>query len=346
MLIRRTRPDPTREYAAERAGPAGKPPPPTYVNAGTHWWDASQIYGDDPITIARLRTPPGEKTVLESGKLYLDEDNLLPIDPADPQSGIELTGFNGNWWLGLSLLHTLFVREHNAICDRLREEYPQWDGERVFQTARLVNAALMAKIHTVDWTPAILPNPVLNVAMHVNWWGLAGEPVKKVFGRISDNEAFGGIPGSAVNHHAADYSLTEEFVSVYRMHPLIRDDLTVYSAATGLQLDAFRTEEVIGPFARQRGFQKATMTDLFYSFGICHPGALTLRNFPNFLRDFRRPDGDRVDVAAVDILRDRERGVPRYNALRQWLHLQRFRSMDLLIGASALLQSDSGLCRE
>ncbi len=351
MLIRRTRPDPTRDYAAEqqaaaREGGTARPPPPTYVNSGTHWWDASQIYGDDLITQGRLRTPPGERQVLDQGKLYLDQRNLLPIDPSDPQYRIELTGFNGNWWLGLTLLHTLFVREHNAICDHLHEEYPNWDGERLFQTARLVNAALMAKIHTVEWTPAILPNPALQVAMNANWWGLAGEPIKKVFGRISENEVFSGIIGSAFNHHAADYSLTEEFVSVYRMHPLIRDDLTVYSAVTGLQCDTFRIDEVVGPLGRQRGFQKASITDLFYSFGVCHPGALTLRNFPNFLRDFRRPDGDRVDLAAIDILRDRERGVPRYNQFRHWLHLPRFHSIDQMIDASGQLREDKELARE
>ena len=27
-------------------------------------------------------------------------------------------------------------------------------------------AALMAKIHTVEWTPAILPNPVIEIAMN------------------------------------------------------------------------------------------------------------------------------------------------------------------------------------
>jgi hypothetical protein len=345
MLIRRTRPDPTRDYAAERQQ-AGKPPPPTYANAGTHWWDASQIYGDDPITIARLRTPPGERRVLDNGKLYLDKGNLLPIDPSDPQYRIELTGFNGNWWLGLTLLHTLFVREHNAICDRLHEEYPSWDGETLFRTARLINAALMAKIHTVEWTPAILPNPTLKAAMNANWWGLAGEPVKKVFGRISENEAFSGITGSAVNHHAADYSLTEEFVSVYRMHPLMRDDLTVYSATAGERLDSFRTEEVVGPLARSRGFRRASFTDLLYSFGVCHPGALVLRNFPNFLRDLRRPNGDRVDLAAIDVFRDRERGVPCYNAFRHWLHLPRFRSIDHLIGESEQLRADPSLARE
>ena len=311
MIVRRTRPDPTRDYTAEarQLGP-DKVPPPTYANAGTHWWDASQIYGDDTITMRRLRTPPGEADVLPDGLLYL-EDNKLPLDPSDPTRGVELTGFNGNWWLGLTLLHTLFVREHNAICGHLRREYSRWSGERIFQTARLVNAALMAKIHTVEWTPAILPNPCLQTGMNANWWGLAGEPIKKTFGRISENEATSGIPGSAFNHHAADYSLTEEFVSVYRMHPLMRDMLEVYSVSSGEQIDAFRIEEVIGPLARTRGLDRADLGDLFYSFGIAHPGALTLRNFPNFLRDLRRPDGDRVDLATIDILRDRERGVPR-----------------------------------
>ena len=35
------------------------------------------------------------------------------------------SGVNGNWWVGLSVLHTLFAREHNAIVDRLRIEYPR-----------------------------------------------------------------------------------------------------------------------------------------------------------------------------------------------------------------------------
>jgi hypothetical protein len=352
MVIRRTRPDPTRDYEAEKRlitrGSGAKSPPPTYANAGTHWWDASQIYGDDPITTLRLRTAPGEQGPLPDGKLYLGPQDLLPLDPTDPVHPIELTGFTGNWWLGLSLLHTLFAREHNAICDYLRQAYPHWEGERLFETARLINAALMAKIHTVEWTPAILPNPALRVGMNANWWGLAGEPVKRVFGRISENEAVSGIPGSAFNHHAADYSLTEEFVSVYRMHPLMRDSLTVCSATTGQPIDAFPIEDVRDQMARRRGLQKATMPDLFYSFGICHPGALTLRNFPNFLRDLRRSasDPDRVDLAAIDILRDRERGVPRYNEFRRWLRLPRFRSIDHLIRASEQLCHAPGLAQE
>jgi len=63
------------------------------------------------------------------------------------------------------------------------------------------------------------------------------------------------------------------------------------------------------------------LDDLFYSFGVAHPGAITLHNYPRYLQSLSR-DGDvKMDLAAVDILRDRERGVPRYNEFRKLIGL-------------------------
>jgi hypothetical protein len=330
MRVRRTRPDPTRDYAAERERAARdrdfRPAPPTYVNAESHWWDASQIYGSNPETLKRVRTDTSGNLVAD-GKLFLDGENLS-LDPSN--SEVALSGFTGNWWVGLSLLHTLFTREHNAICDKLRQEYPLWPDEQIFVVARLVNSALMAKIHTVEWTPAILGHPALQVAMSANWWGLATEKVKRLFGRISQSEAFSGIPGSGVDHHGADYCLTEEFVTVYRMHPLVPDELVVRSVTDGRDIRMFAFPDgVIGDESRLTVLRSgATMADLFYSFGRSHPGAITVHNFPNFLRALRRPDGEVVDLATIDILRDRERGVPRYNAFRTQLHRPPIHSFD------------------
>jgi hypothetical protein len=62
------------------------------------------------------------------------------------------------------------------------------------------------------------------------------------------------------------------------------------------------------------------MRDLLYSFGTINPGAIVLHNYPRHLQHFLRPDGFLQDLAATDILRTRERGVPRYNAFRTLMH--------------------------
>jgi hypothetical protein len=62
------------------------------------------------------------------------------------------------------------------------------------------------------------------------------------------------------------------------------------------------------------------MEDSLYSFGVLNPGAITLHNFPRAMQRLEEPDGTVVDLAATDILRVRERGVPRYNEFRRLLH--------------------------
>jgi hypothetical protein len=338
MRIRRTRPDPTRDYEDEfRKGNGRLKYPPSFANAESHWWDGSQIYGSNHETTAKLRKQYERRDgrlvptdhFVPDGKLFVDE-NQLSLDPTYPGAGIALSGFTQNWWAGLTLLHTLFTREHNAICDRLKVEYPDWDSDQLFTTARMITAALMAKIHTVEWTPAILAHPALEIGMNANWWGLETERVYKSIGRISENEAFGGIPNSGVDHSGADYCLTEEFVSVYRMHTLLRDDLEIRSANTGELLKTLRMEDgLVGDEGRLHAVGDGrTLSDLFYSFGVSYPGAITIHNYPNFLRELKRDDGEVIDLASIDITRDRERGVPRYNRFRQLFHKKPIQSFE------------------
>jgi hypothetical protein len=64
-------------------------------------------------------------------------------------------------------------------------------------------------------------------------------------------------------------------------------------------------------------------TNALYSFGTLHPGAITLHNFPTSLQRLTDLDGILNDVGAIDLLRIRERGVPRYNDFRELLHKPR-----------------------
>ena len=75
-------------------------------------------------------------------------------------------------------------------------------------------------------------------------------------------------------------------------------------------------------------------TDLLYSLGTANPGEVALHNHPRFMQHLVRTedDGLTLDLAAVDLLRSRERGVPRYNAFRQLMHLPEVTSFDELTG--------------
>ncbi len=313
MAIGRTQPDPTR-------GPHDESMPISHLNEVTHWWDASQIYGSDWKTLLRLRSGV-------DGQLRIEADGRLPTG----SDGVEETGFVRNWWVGTSILHTLFVKEHNAICARLKTKYPHWEDARLFNVARLVNAAVIAKIHTIEWTPGILPNRALHAGLNANWYGLATNFLRpresrKTLAEIQlRNAELGGVVGNRIDKHGVPYSLTEEFVEVYRLHSLLPEALTLRR-----HQDSSLIEQVPLAMTRMAGSTALTgrvsMTDLLYSFGRQSAGALELNNYPRFLQELSVPGHAVMDLGAVDILRARERGVPRYNEFRRQLLLRPIRT--------------------
>ena len=315
IFVGRTQADPTRrEY--------GESTPVTHINEVTHWWDGSQLYGSDQATQDRLRSGV-------DGKLRLRDDNTLPC----AANGVEETGFVRNWWVGLSMLHTLFAREHNAICDHLKAAHPDWDDHRLFNVARLVNAAVMAKIHSIEWTPAILPNQCLALALNSNWYGILTYKFRKPAHRKTvaefnvANPELGGLVGNHINRHDVPFGLAEEFVEIYRLHSLLPEELELRDYQSGAS-----TGELPLVASRQAGSPKVTasvgMANLFFSFGNQHPGQLVLNNFPKFMQELSIPGNPLFDMGAVDILRARERGVPRYNEFRRQLGLNPISTFD------------------
>lgn len=128
-------------------------------NIRTHWWDASFVYGQDEEAVKRSRTGLGGKLHVSSkvGLLAKDED------------GNNLVGDAKNGWLGVAMLQEIFAREHNAVCDLVATQHPELkdDDEKLFNVARLVVAAVAAKIHTVDWTVELLKTDTLEIGMYV-----------------------------------------------------------------------------------------------------------------------------------------------------------------------------------
>ena len=293
-------------------------PPLLFGNTASHWWDGSEVYGGDERTARFLREADGR------AELRLEDGHL----PSGGNGGIPLTGFSDNWWMGLSAMHTLFAREHNAVCAALRAEYPAMGEERIYQTARLVVSALIAKIHTVEWTPAILATEAIDIALHTNWQGPPRKWLDQLGLWLFEAHSLTGIPKTLPDHHAAPYSLTEDFVTVYRMHPLIPDDFELREHHFGQRLETVGFLDIQGGAAEAR-IRKTGLANTLYSFGIAHPGAITLHNFPRSLQRFER-EGEIIDLSVVDLVRSRRRGVPRYNDFRAGLHQPRLRSFEEL----------------
>ena len=289
---------------------------PVFRNDVSHWWDASEVYGSTPKMMESLRDGP---------KIRLTDDGYLPTDV----SGMELTGFNESWWLGLSIIHTLFAREHNAVCDELRAHYKGWTDDRVFSTARLIVSALIAKIHAVEWSTTILSTGPTDLGQKANWNGPPSNDWRTRLGTwLFDVQSGVGIPETKPDHHGVPFSLTEDFVTVYRLHPLIPDEYRFADYRTGLQLHSRTFLDIMGHRADDE-MRSIGLDNGLYSFGIAHPGAITLNNYPESLRSFER-DGEIIDLSVVDIVRERRRGVPRYNDFRDGLHKPRLRHWEQL----------------
>ena len=80
-----------------------------------------------------------------------------------------------------------FSAEHNAIVDGLYQTYGDIKLQ-VKDIARLVVSALIAKIHTIEWTPAILNSdaPDMNAALRANSYGFQRSNLES--GRCEPNQ--------------------------------------------------------------------------------------------------------------------------------------------------------------
>lgn len=116
----------------------------------------------------------------------------------------------------------------------------------------------------------------------------------------------------------------------------LQDNIAFFNVRSGEHQDTIPIKEVAFEKA-QMPFEKVNglglgFDDVFYSFGINYPGAITNNNYPEFLRDFTDPKGVRRDLGTVDILRDRERGVPRYCEFRRMLRMSVPKTFEELVG--------------
>jgi hypothetical protein len=333
--------------------------------------------------------------------LLADDDPMLP-----QWAGQAATGFPDNWTIGMSFYHNVFAREHNAFVAGFRGQaaatpdadsglrdpdrpdevitYAEVSDDELFEAARLVVSAEIAKIHTIEWTTQLLYNEPLYRAMNANWGGLFGDnevvdrALARVFKRLQETtdeevatqwfSVFASGPGilglgsevyadgslldkigsgkediwdlanpdhvnGGVNHFGSPFNFPEEFMTVYRLHPLVPDLLEYRDLDAGPN----RIQKKIPVVKSFRGRASDIMSEhgldnWALSMGRQRLGLLTLNNHAQFLQNLemaRLPsESKKIDVAALDLIRDRERGIPRFNEFRRQYGLKQLTGFD------------------
>ena len=163
--------------------------PREQINVLTSFIDGSMIYGPDKELARKLRSLNGG--LLREGENFPGSKPSLPRvseeenrrqqrggqelreqqeEEAPPRFvgcpnygklGCFLAGdFRVNEHLALTVMHTIWFREHNRIARELGNLNPQWDDERLYQEARRIVGALIQKITYVDYLQPILGEDV------------------------------------------------------------------------------------------------------------------------------------------------------------------------------------------
>lgn len=137
--------------------------PREQVNEVTPEIDGSQIYGSTGERLAELREFEGGRLSMSYdptspfGLLELATDGAEMAGNTDPENPLFLAGdVRANENTGLTVLHTLFNREHNTWAERLAADNPDWTDDQLFDAARSIVEAQIQKITYEDWLPKLI----------------------------------------------------------------------------------------------------------------------------------------------------------------------------------------------
>jgi peroxidase len=263
-------------------------------SAITAWIDASQVYGSDAARAAALRANDG------SGRLRVstsDHGDLLPthsdtLAALPPVPGFFVAGdVRVNEQTGLIAIQTLFLREHNFWADLYRSANPDALDEEIYQFARLVVGAEMQAITYREFLPTLL----------------GPGAIKPYRGYKAD----------------VNPTISNEFATAaYRLgHSLVSPELLRLDA-TGAEIEAGHLS-LADSFFQPQQITEAGIDVVLRGLALGRAQELDEWIIDD-MRDmlFGPPGAGGLDLAALNIQRGRDHGLPSFAAMRAALKLR------------------------
>ncbi len=267
--------------------------PRQQMNEVTGWIDASNVYGSNKTRAHALRKNDG------TGRLKTSFGRLLPFNiDGLPNAGGSSNHFflagdvRANEQVGLAAMHTVFVREHNRLARLIRRKIPTFSGDEIYKHAKRLVGAQMQIITYEEFIPILLGESALTP-----YTGYDSNVNPRIMNEFST---------AAFRFGHSLLSATILRVNK-RGHEIKAGHLALRDAF-------FAPNEIIDhgiePILRGLSMQASQILDVY-----------VIDDVRNFL--FGQPGQGGFDLAALNIQRGRDHGLPSYNDARELMSLAR-----------------------
>lgn len=289
--------------------------PREQINQLTSFVDGSQVYGYSVQVSRDLRNYTTDDGLLRTGVDFPRQKSMLPfaapIDGMDCRRDLEEASVNCftagdirvNEHIGLTAMHTIWLREHNRIATQLKRLNEHWDGETLYQEARKIVGATMQHITYKHWLPIVLgPQGMDKLGEYKGYDAAVNPSISNEFATAAMrfghtlinpllhrlNESFQPIEHGHLQLHRAFFA-PWRLVHEGGVDPLMRG---FYSTAAKLKLP---TENLNTELTEKLFFTSAAVA---------------------------------LDLAAINIQRARDHAIPGYNEFRQLCNLPMAETFD------------------
>ncbi|XP_046330335.2 thyroid peroxidase-like [Haliotis rufescens] len=275
--------------------------PVEQLNQITAYIDASQVYGSSQGEQNKLRTFVDGQLKMKSTHLPSDSKRSCTT-PSSPSYCFLAGDHRVNENPTLQSLHTIFMREHNRIARKLKQLNCHWSDERIFQEARKIVGAIIQKITYDEYLPIIMGQQAMTQ------YGLpigSGSSYANVYSTTTDASIRNAFATAAFRMgHSMIHSFLASYSSSYSN--LGQDQLSKTFGNTNLILNA--NNRKVDHYCR--GLVKDGVQNAEHK--------LTQEVTDKLFAD---SNGNSLDLAALNIQRGRDHGLPSYTKWRKYCNV-------------------------
>lgn len=285
--------------------------PRAHINTITATIDANTIYGSTKAIADQLRTFQGGllkvQDVFKNLKPLMTQQFDKPDLDCFARPNKQTYCFFGgdervNEQPTLTVMHTLYVRDHNRLAEQLATINPHWDDDRIYHETRHIQAGIVQNILINEYLPLLIGNDMMELfnltsAPNGQYWNgynpQVTPSISQGFSTAAFRQGHTFIQGKVrlYNSQTHEYIGSEMLRNLFKRpfhyyKPGRMDQVIAGIVNTPAQVyDPFITEEISGHLFQEPGEM----------FGM--------------------------DLPAINLARGREQGTPGYNLYREWCGL-------------------------